>query len=209
MVLVYNGERVIPDMMSPQDRVLHEHLARYKWVIARLQGLIAEGWPAPTRIIDAPCGSGYGSRMLADAFPEATVVGLDISPDAIKYAQDRYGKGNIRFAIYNLDNGSIPATDVDVVVCFEGIEHVVAQTKVIESFVKCLKTPSGRMIVSTPRRGGPGAGSPFHTHEMTLTEFAELLSPKMTTARIIGQDLQVGDVPTAGDPRYFIFEGVR
>ena len=39
--------------------------------------------------IDLGCGPGYATRMLADAFPSASVIGLDISNHFIRSARSR------------------------------------------------------------------------------------------------------------------------
>lgn len=40
-------------------------------------------------ILDAGCGSGYKSLMLAEANPGAKIVGFDISPESVKLARER------------------------------------------------------------------------------------------------------------------------
>lgn len=48
-------------------------------------------------IIDAPCGSGQTSYELAISFPNATVIGSDISTKNIKSAQKNYQQNNLKF----------------------------------------------------------------------------------------------------------------
>lgn len=38
------------------------------------------GLPAPSTILDVGCSTGISCRWLADAFPEAAITGLDLSP---------------------------------------------------------------------------------------------------------------------------------
>lgn len=200
----YTGERAIPDMMQPNDAVLYEHLSRYHWAVTAIRAKLGV---AVHRIVDAPCGSGYGTRILADAFPEAQVVGADIDPNAVKYAEQRYGTSQTRFLVYNLDNGPLPASAVDVVVCFEGIEHV-RDHPAVAGYLTRLLRPGGLILVSTPLRGGSGGGSPYHTKEFLRPEFEDLFRPHVTEMSIIGQNQAVGDAPEDAC-RYFILEGVR
>ena len=56
--------------------------------------------PPPKRILDAGCGSGSMARLLAARCPDARVVGVDIRPDYVAYAQERAqreGLGNLSF----------------------------------------------------------------------------------------------------------------
>lgn len=51
-------------------------------------------------ILDAGCGSGYKSLMLAEANPGAKIVGIDISPESVKLARERlpyHGFENVEF----------------------------------------------------------------------------------------------------------------
>jgi 2-polyprenyl-3-methyl-5-hydroxy-6-metoxy-1,4-benzoquinol methylase len=203
-MLQYTGERAVPDMMRPDDVVLHEHLARYRWAATTLRQQIGDG---PWKIVDAPCGSGYGTRILADAFPQAIVVGVDIEPDAVHYAAKRYGGERVRFLVYNLDNGVLPAQDVDAVVCFEGIEHVQTH-EAVAGYLTAILRPGGWITVSTPKRGGSGGGSPFHTREFLLDEFRGLFLPHLQELVVHGQNVLVGD-SDAEESRYFILEGTR
>jgi SAM-dependent methyltransferase len=47
------------------------------------------------RILEVGCGDGWASRIMADAASE--VVGVDISSEMIRYAQQRSASGNVRF----------------------------------------------------------------------------------------------------------------
>lgn len=56
---------------------------------------IAQWLPdAPITVLDAGCGEGYYARLLADQFPQAQLIGLDISRDAITAAAREPGRAN-------------------------------------------------------------------------------------------------------------------
>ena len=56
---------------------------------------IAKWLPAaPATVLDAGCGEGYYARLLAEKFPQAQVLGLDISRDAITAAARMPGRAN-------------------------------------------------------------------------------------------------------------------
>ena len=49
---------------------------------------------APLTVLDAGCGEGYYARLLAERFPQAQFLGLDISRDAITAAAREPGRAN-------------------------------------------------------------------------------------------------------------------
>ncbi|AHJ28193.1 class I SAM-dependent methyltransferase [Nodularia spumigena CS-584] len=58
-------------------------------------------------ILDAGCGSGYKSLMLAEANPGAKIFGVDISAESVKLARQRleyYGLDNAEFHVLSLED---------------------------------------------------------------------------------------------------------
>lgn len=176
------GERCVPDAMNPGDRVLYEHVARYAWAAKLLSG-------APRRVLDAPCGAGYGTQLLAKAGHQA--VGLDVDANAVAYARERYPHERARYRVADLTGPGLGGP-FQAVVCFEGIEHVADQPTAAANLCKAL-TPGGLLLVSAPRAGSPGAGSPFHVAEPQLGGFVELFAPHLQTVRLVGQVRAPGD----------------
>lgn len=115
------------------DDVRPDHLARYRWVAERLAGL---------RVIDAACGCGYGSAVLADA--GCLVIGLDNSAEAIVFAQDNWKRPGARFAVADLMQVGLPAAEA--VVSFETIEHL----KRPKRFLRAALRAASILICSVP-----------------------------------------------------------
>lgn len=57
---------------------------------------------APTSILDVGCGGGLFTQALAERYPEAKVVGIDISSEAIEIAKQKR-RSNLTFAVCELD----------------------------------------------------------------------------------------------------------
>jgi Methylase involved in ubiquinone/menaquinone biosynthesis len=58
-------------------------------------------------ILDAGCGSGYKSLILAEANPGAKIVGIDLSEESVKLARQRleyHGFGNVEFHALSIEN---------------------------------------------------------------------------------------------------------
>jgi ubiquinone/menaquinone biosynthesis C-methylase UbiE len=103
-------------------------------------------------------------------------VGIDVSAEAIRDAQQRYGS-SARFMVGSMTELGFPAASFDVVVCLEGIEHIARPAG--ETFVtECQRVlrSAGRLLVSSPYcRGQMHSGNPFHLHEYQPEELRELV----------------------------------
>ena len=164
----FTGERVIPDQVDRD--LLNEHLARYAFA-ARLAG--------GKRVLDAGCGTGYGSAELAES--ARAVVGADIAAEAVAYAREHYCVQNLYFE--QAACGALPHTGAafDLVVAFEVIEHLRDWRDFLLEARRVL-APEGQFVVSTPNkryyaesRGRVGP-NPFHAHEFEFEEFRAELS---------------------------------
>ena len=94
-------------------------LERYVWAASAIS---ANGW---TRVIDAACGCGYGSWILAEEGGAVDVRGVDIDPVAIEVAQKHWTRLGTVFFTQDIRHAWI-AVDrpMDAVVSIETIEHV-------------------------------------------------------------------------------------
>jgi len=166
-MLEFTGERVVPGQVDVD--LWNEHLARY---------LFAVRLARRRRVLDIGCGAGYGSSELAHA--AASVVGLDVSPEAVALACSSYAAPNLRFLAASAT--SIPFADASfaLITCFEVIEHIHDWPLLLKE-ARRLLAPGGQFIVSTPNKSyyaesraqiGP---NPFHVHEFEYEEFKTAL----------------------------------
>jgi SAM-dependent methyltransferase len=157
-----SGERFVPEAMGDQ-LIEAEHQVRYRHAMRLVAG---------RRVLDAGCGVGWGTTLLADA-GATSVIGLDIDAEALEDA-----KGRTEAAVFV--RGSLmelPFADgsFDVVVCFEAIEHVTDPLVGLDELRRVL-APGGVLTVSSPHPGVYPPGNPFHIHEFTPDELqGELL----------------------------------
>lgn len=163
----FTGERVVPGQVDPD--LWNEHLARYAFA-ARL------GWKK--RVLDAGCGTGYGTAELARV--ASRTVGVDVSPEAVEYAAATYRAPNLRYLRSSCAALPFAGRSFDLVVAFEVIEHIEEWPSLIREAHRVL-SPGGQFIVSTPnkayyadsrRQSGP---NPFHVHEFEFDEFRQAL----------------------------------
>jgi 16S rRNA G1207 methylase RsmC len=71
----------------------------------------------PKTILDAGCGLGYTTAVIAETFPGARVLGVDLAEDAITYAKKQHL--NSTFGVIALDPSGERIGTFDLIFCFE------------------------------------------------------------------------------------------
>lgn len=177
--LEFTGERFTPECVR---EIRYEHWARYAFALELARG---------KRVLDAACGEGYGSAMLAGT--AASVLGVDIADAAIAHARARYGmRSNLRFERGDCTALAVAPGSFDLVASFETLEHVAAQRELIAGFARAL-TADGILIVSSPDKRAysdvSGFRNEFHVRELYRDELLALLAPHFPQVRLYGQKL--------------------
>ncbi len=164
----FTGERVIPGQVNAD--LWSEHLARYAFARRYTRG---------KKVLDAGCGTGYGSAELAQE--AGSVTGIDLSSEALDYARANYPLANVSWAAGSCIRLPFCSASFDVVVAFEVIEHLEDPATFIAECARVLQ-PEGLFIVSTPNKryyaesraaSGPNL---YHQHEFEVDEFHRSLS---------------------------------
>jgi len=176
----FTGERVVPGQVN--DDLWNEHIARYTFAAQHAQG---------KRVLDAGCGTGYGSAELAQT--AASVAAIDIAPEAVEFARQRYSRANLQFAASSCIALPFPAKAFDLIVAFEVIEHLADYRGFLDECNRAL-ADEGLFLVSSPNKRyyaesraktGP---NPYHHHEFEPEEFLHELSRVFTNVRLLLQD---------------------
>lgn len=180
-------ERFDPASMAG-DLIDAEHQARYRLALPLVSG---------RRVLDAGCGVGWGAQLIVDA-GAAHVVGVDIAPEAIRQSRERCPQG--RFVVGDLGALPLPDASVDVVVCFETIEHTADARRTLDELRRVLR-PDGAVLVSSPNPAVYPAGNPYHVHELPPGELLDEVVARFGSARLLRQHLMVSSLiyPDAGE----------
>jgi len=178
--LEFTGERFTPECVR---EIWYEHWHRYAF---------ARALARDRRVVDAACGEGYGSALLAQGGARE-VVGVDISAQAVEHARKRYaGIANLRFEQGDCTALSLPDASCDLVVSFETLEHVAAQQALVAGFARILST-DGVLVISSPDKHAysdvSGFRNEFHVRELYRDELLALLAPHFPHVRLYGQKL--------------------
>ena len=176
--LPFTGERFTPECVR---EIWYEHWHRY---------VFAREFARGKRVLDAACGEGYGSALLADA--AVSVLGVDIADAAIAHARARYARANLTFERGDCTALELPPNSIDLAVSFETVEHVAAQEQLIAGFARALAA-DGILIASCPDKRTyseiSGFRNEFHVRELYRDEFLALLAPHFPHVRLYGQKL--------------------
>lgn len=159
----------------------YEHVHRYVFARELVKG---------RTVLDAACGEGYGSALLAEA--AASVIGADLSAEAVGHAGERYRAPNLSFR--QADCRALPFEDgaFDCVVSFETLEHLDDHEGLLSEFRRVL-SPDGFLLISTPDKAvytdAMGNRNEFHVAELYRAEFESLLARHFPACRLWGQKL--------------------
>lgn len=179
----FTGERFIP---TEPGRIRLEHYHRYAITLDAV---------ADKTVLDLACGEGYGSFIIAGV--AHSVVGVDISVEAVRHAAENYQKTNLEFQKGSAINLEFPDASFDAVVSFETIEHLAEQSQMIAEIRRVLR-PNGILIMSSPNRPiyseESGEKNEFHVKELDFDEFDGLLKAQFPAVRFYGQRMLMGSV---------------
>ncbi len=179
--LPWTGERYIP---GKRGDIELEHMHRY---------LVTCELVKDREVLDIASGEGYGSALLAEV--ARSVIGVDISREAVVHAEQKYGKSNLQFKIGSCAQIPIADNSIDVVVSFETIEHH-DQHDAMMTEIKRVLRPDGLLIISSPDKYeysvAPNFSNSYHVKELYRHEFEQLLFNYFKQVELYGQKILYG-----------------
>jgi len=94
--------------------------------------------PAEPQILDAGCGTGEASSRLAELFPKASVLGVDIVDHHLELARSRYARfaPHLRFEHQSIYELAAPDQTFDLVVCRHVIHSIPDVRRVLAELVR-------------------------------------------------------------------------
>lgn len=154
------GER--PQQGITPDSLLTLHDAGYRAMRERLgQGTV----------LDVGCGQGFESVTLTG--PERHVVGIDYSPEAVRFATERFGADGLEVREMNALALSFDDASFDAVCSSHLIEHFIDPSPHVAEMGRVVRD-DGQVMILTPNKPADFE-NPFHLHLFDRTELRSLL----------------------------------
>lgn len=165
-------ERLSPTQIANGGLLAATHVQRYALAAELCAGL---------RVVDLCCGTGYGSVRLGET--ASAVVGVDLSEEALATARalsrDQDHVDFVRSDAADYLEG-ITARDVDLVACFEGVEHVPDPERLADALGR-LAADGVKVLISVPNSAAFDEDNAFH-----VTDFDFVTAQRL--AERIGAD---------------------
>ncbi|MCL5268544.1 MAG: methyltransferase domain-containing protein [Bacteroidetes bacterium] len=175
----FTGERYVPELTG---QIAYEHYHRYAFAREYAKG---------NTVLDIASGEGYGTALLAQV--AGSVLGVDISSEAVKHSSTRYSRlSNLEFRQGRCED--IPAADgsFDLLVSFETIEHIENQEAFLSEVTRVLNK-DGLFIVSSPNKkvytDEKNYKNPYHLKELYKDQLNNLLHRYFANVHLFGQRL--------------------
>lgn len=106
--------------------------------------------PQPTAILEIGCGIGSVSWRLARKYPDAQVVGMDLSPSSIEFARLLFSRENLRYQV-GVATDCPPDMRFDAVLLMDVYEHIPREDRAaVHSQIRSVLSERGRVLLSTP-----------------------------------------------------------
>ena len=98
-------------------------------------------------VLDAGCGEGFVTQALAQKNPELRFTGMDLSAEAVAFAQQHFGE-LARFRTGNLYKLPFSDNAFDVVLCSEVLEHLEDMDRAIAELKRVARH---HVLITVPR----------------------------------------------------------
>ncbi|MEH2417066.1 class I SAM-dependent methyltransferase [Nostoc sp.] len=99
----------------------------------------------PLHILDVGCGLGAGTEMIAQHYPNAEVLGINISPMQVAYARKHHPAAT--YQVMDATNITLPGEHFDQIISIEAACHFSSRTAFLKSAYRTLKS-GGSLILA-------------------------------------------------------------
>ena len=201
------GESVWPGVRNDLF-VAHESIYRFASPYAR-----------GASVLDAGCGTGYGSRILAEA-GASDVLGVDIDPLSIAFARRRFATATLGFRKADCQRLTFPPSHFDLVFASNLLEHLERPASFVSTAFETLR-PGGKALFAVPpitsiATAALHDGIHYHRSNLTVAEWHTILAAHAWTVTtfthtFVGPGTHVdfaSPFPSAMSPSAFAFTQV-
>ena len=168
-------ESIVAAPLREHVTLLSSHFRRYEIAADRLR------IGPQDRVLDASCGKGYGSYLLAQR--AGLVIGLDIAPDHLNVAEAAFGGSNVTFTSYDAYFVQQPPP-ADKLVSIETYEHMPPPEteRFVARLLRALRVGGDAFFTFPLGEDGPSSVNPYHLNEPRLEAAHQLLTSRFRAA---------------------------
>jgi len=175
---VVNGIRKVAAGLRPFSESVWPGVRNDLFVAHESIYLFFAGYVEGARVLDAGCGTGYGSFLLAES-GAVSVLGVDLDRKNVMYATKHLRASNLKFEVADIENLAFPPGSFDVVVASNSLEHLHSPEKFLE-FVSGPLTEGGTALLAVPPIYGQAdmkvhSAIRYHRSNLTVSRWLELL----------------------------------
>ena len=174
---IWNGVRRISARLPPAQEAVWPGVRNDLFLAHQSVYEFAAQFAPGRRVLDAACGTGYGSHLLARAGAES-VLGVDLDARRIEYATRKFRHPALTFATRDMATLRLPPNSVDLVVSSNTLEHLAQPSDFLIAASECL-AGDGCLLVTVPPVLSEAdlldhAANPFHPSPLSVRSWAEL-----------------------------------
>lgn len=114
-------------------------------VLGPLARQVTSDLPVGYRVLEIGCGTGNALRILKEACPGGTVVGMDLFAEGLRYARDRTSCPLVQGDLYSPPFGA----NFDVIALLDVLEHLPDDVAVLRHVCGML-APGGVLLLTVP-----------------------------------------------------------
>ncbi len=110
---------------------------------------------APLQCLDLACGTGDLTWSISKTFPQASVTGVDLSPEMLERAQKRYSGKNVSWKCLDMNQLSFPEASLDLVTGGYALRNAPDLADLAKSLSRVLKPGGIASFLDFSRSGSP------------------------------------------------------
>lgn len=140
-------------------------------------------------VAEIGCGRGAGTSLLAETAEK--VIAIDYDPACIALNIQEQTSDRVMFVVAEVPPIPPVGLRVDVMVCFQMIEHLADPTPLLHAMHDAI-LPGGVALISTPNREESLSQNPYHLHEYAGEELQAVLErifDRVTMYSVLGDAL--------------------
>ncbi len=155
------------------------HKAAHNYVLKYIEG---------KDVLDLGCNTGYGTAILRQN--AKSIIGIDVSENAINFARKNYGSYGIEFYVTDGIMLNFEDNSFDCATSFQVLEHIVDYDSFFSEIKRVLR-PNGTIYLTTPNAkirlvNNQKPWNKYHNYEFTPIELQNFLSRYFDNVKVLG-----------------------